>query len=209
MSFDVETRPMKVASVPQTVDTARLLKRLGRRSIVFVGIMGAGKTVIGRKVASLCNLPFVDSDHEIEKVSRMSIPELFSAYGEPEFRALEERVIERLLRNGPQVLSTGGGAFMSEATREVVKRRGVSVWLNADIDTLMNRVSKRQNRPLLATEDPRAVMERLMALRYPVYANADVMIHSRDDSKDQIASEVLLGLIKHLAARRRRKRKAK
>jgi len=209
MSFDVETRPMKVASVPQTVDTARLLKRLGRRSIVFVGIMGAGKTVIGRKVASLCNLPFVDSDHEIEKVSRMSIPELFSAYGEPEFRALEERVIERLLRNGPQVLSTGGGAFMSEATREVVKRRGVSVWLNADIDTLMNRVSKRQNRPLLATEDPRAVMERLMALRYPIYANADVMIHSRDDSKDQIASEVLLGLIKHLAARRRRKRKAK
>jgi len=209
MSFDVETRPMKVASVPQTVDTARLLKRLGRRSIVFVGIMGAGKTVIGRKVASLCNLPFVDSDHEIEKVSRMSIPELFSAYGEPEFRALEERVIERLLRNGPQVLSTGGGAFMSEATREVVKRRGVSVWLNADIDTLMNRVSKRQNRPLLATEDPRAVMERLMALRYPIYANADVMIHSRDDSKDQIASEVLLGLTKHLAARRRRKRKAK
>jgi len=200
---------VKVASVPQTVDTARLLKRLGRRSIVFVGIMGAGKTVIGRKVASLCNLPFVDSDHEIEKVSRMSIPELFSAYGEPEFRALEERVIERLLRNGPQVLSTGGGAFMSEATREVVKRRGVSVWLNADIDTLMNRVSKRQNRPLLATEDPRAVMERLMALRYPIYANADVMIHSRDDSKDQIASEVLLGLIKHLAARRRRKRKAK
>jgi len=209
MSIDVETGPMKVASVPETVDIPRLLKRLGRRSIVFVGIMGAGKTVIGRKVASLCNLPFVDSDHEIEKVSRMTIPELFSAYGEPEFRALEERVIERLLRNGPQVLSTGGGAFMSQATREVVKRRGVSVWLNADIDTLMSRVSKRQNRPLLNTEDPRAVMERLMAVRYPVYGTANVTVVSRDDPKDQIAGEVLLGLTKHLASRRRRKKKTR
>lgn len=202
---------MKVASVPETVDIPRLLKRLGRRSIVFVGIMGAGKTVIGRRVASLCNLPFVDSDHEIEKVSRMTIPELFSAYGEPEFRALEERVIERLLRNGPQVLSTGGGAFMSEATRDVVKRRGVSVWLNADIDTLMSRVSKRQNRPLLNTEDPRATMERLMSVRYPVYATADVTVLSRDDPKEQIAAEVLAGLNRHLAAvaRRRRKRRTR
>jgi len=209
MSFDVETRPMKAASEPKPVDTAHLLKRLGRRSIVFVGIMGAGKTVIGRKVATLCGLPFVDSDHEIEKVSRMTIPELFVAYGEPEFRALEERVIERLLRNGPQVLSTGGGAFMSEATRIAVKRRGVSVWLKADLDTLMQRVSKRQNRPLLNTEDPRAMMQRLMDLRYPIYGTADLTIHSRDDPKDLIAGEVLSGLMRHLARKSRYKKSAR
>jgi len=209
MSFDVETRPMTAASELKSVDTAQLLKRLGRRSIVFVGIMGAGKTVIGRKVASLCGLPFVDSDHEIEKVSRMTIPELFVAYGEPEFRALEQRVIERLLKNGPQVLSTGGGAFMSEATRAAVKRRGVAVWLNADLDTLMQRVSKRQNRPLLNTEDPRAMMQRLMDVRYPVYGTADLTILSRDDPKDLIAGEVLSSLMKHLASKNRKKKSAR
>jgi len=209
MTFDVETRPMMAASELKSVDTARLLKRLGRRSIVFVGIMGAGKTVIGRKVASLCGLPFVDSDHEIEKVSRMTIPELFVTYGEPEFRALEQRVIERLLKNGPQVLSTGGGAFMSEATRAAVKRRGVAVWLNADLDTLMQRVSKRQNRPLLNTEDPRAMMQRLMDVRYPVYGTADLTILSRDDPKDVIAGEVLSSLTKHLASQNRKKKSAR
>ena len=209
MSFDVETRPMTAASELKSVDTAQLLKRLGRRSIVFVGIMGAGKTVIGRKVASLCGLPFVDSDHEIEKVSRMTIPELFVAYGEPEFRALEQRVIERLLKNGPQVLSTGGGAFMSEATRAAVKRRGIAVWLNADLDTLMQRVSKRQNRPLLNTEDPRAMMQRLMDVRYPVYGTADLTILSRDDPKDLIAGEVLSSLMKHLASKNRKKKSAR
>src|SRR5690606_2640639 len=209
MTFDVETRPMMAASKLKSVDTAQLLKRLGRRSIVVVGIMGAGKTVIGRKVATLCGLPFVDSDHEIEKVSRMTIPELFVAYGEPEFRALEERVIERLLRNGPQVLSTGGGAFMSEATRIAVKRRGISVWLKADLDTLMQRVSKRQNRPLLNTEDPRAMMQRLMDVRYPVYETSDLTIRSRDDPKDLIAGEVLSGLMRHLARKSRYKKSAR
>src|SRR5690606_28775286 len=154
-------------------------------------IMGAGKTVIGRKVASLLDLPFVDSDHEIEKVSRMTIPELFTAYGEPEFRALEQRVIERILRNGPQVLSTGGGAFMSEATRAEVKWCGVSVWLKADIATLMRRVSKRPNRPLLNTDDPRAMMQGLMDVRYPVYGTGDITIYSRDEPKEVIANEVL------------------
>lgn len=209
MPFDTATPPVTAVTEKDPSDTARLLKRLGRRSIVFVGIMGAGKTVIGRRVAAMCNLPFHDSDHEIEKVSRMTIPELFATYGEPEFRALEERVIERLLRNGPQVISTGGGAFMSETTRNNIKRRGVSVWLKADIETLMNRVSRRQNRPLLNTENPREVMERLMAARCPVYSLADVTIHSRDVSKDQIAAEVIAALLQHLPAPRKRKRKKK
>lgn len=207
MSFDVEPHSMKAVTEQKPVDTASLLRRLGRRSIVFVGIMGAGKTVIGRKVASLLDLPFVDSDHEIEKVSRMTIPDLFTAYGEPEFRALEQRVIERILRNGPQVLSTGGGAFMSEATRAEVKRRGFSVWLKADIDTLMQRVSKRQNRPLLNADDPRAVMQGLMDLRYPVYGTADITIHSRDVSKDVIATEVLCHLAAHFSRKSRYKKR--
>ena len=206
MSFDVETRPMKAPIENNATDTTQLLKRLGRRSIVFVGIMGAGKTVIGRKIASIFGLPFVDSDHEIEKVSRMTIPELFVAYGEPEFRALEQRVIERLLRNGPQVLSTGGGAYMSEATRLVVKKRGISIWLKADLDTLMHRVSKRQNRPLLNTEDPRAMMQRLMDVRYPVYGTADITIQSRDEPKEIITHEVLSGLDVHFTRELRNKK---
>lgn len=197
---------MRAARELKSVDTSHLLKRLGRQSIVFVGIMGAGKTVIGRKVADICGLPFIDSDHEIEDVSRMTIPELFVAYGEPEFRALEQRVIERLLKNGPQVLSTGGGAFMNAATRAAIKRRGVSVWLKADLDTLMQRVSKRQNRPLLNTEDPRAMMQRLMDARYPVYGTADLTIYSRDDPKDVVAGEVLSNLMQHLARKNRQKK---
>ena len=164
---------------------------LGRRSIVFVGLMGAGKTVIGRKVASLLDLPFIDSDQEIETVSRMSIPELFATYGEAEFRALERRVVARLLKAGPQVLSTGGGAFMSETTRRAISRYAVSVWLKADLDTLMHRVAKRQNRPLLNTEDPRAVMQQLIDLRYPTYAQADIAVRTRDEPKEVIAAEVL------------------
>lgn len=121
---------------------AEILKQLGKRSIVFVGLMGAGKTAIGRKVAAMLRLNFIDSDHEIEEVSRMSVPELFERYGEPEFRALEQRVILRLLEGGPQVLSTGGGAFMNAQTRTAIAEHGVSVWLKADIDTLMDRVGR-------------------------------------------------------------------
>ncbi|WP_163265752.1 shikimate kinase [Chelativorans alearense] len=182
-----------VANIPA------LLNRLGRRTVVFVGLMGAGKTVIGRKVAATLGLPFIDSDHEIEDVSRMTIPDLFAAYGEEEFRALERRVIARLLKEGPQVLSTGGGAFMSAATRQAIARRGVSVWLKADLDTLMQRVAKRQNRPLLQAEDPRAVMQRLMEVRYPVYEEADVTVRSRDEPKEVIAAEVMTSLARFLA----------
>ncbi|OQM75042.1 shikimate kinase [Manganibacter manganicus] len=177
---------------------ARLLSRLGGRSIVFVGLMGAGKTAIGRKVASALALPFIDSDHEIESVSRMTIPELFEHYGEAEFRALEQRVILRVLEGGPQVLSTGGGAFMNADTRAAIAAHGVSVWLKADLDLLMERVSKKQNRPLLKNDNPRGVLERLMMERYPVYANAAITVLTRDERKEVIAAEVVASLGAHL-----------
>ncbi|RVD73077.1 MAG: shikimate kinase [Mesorhizobium sp.] len=176
---------------------AELMERLGSRSIVFVGLMGAGKTAIGRKVAAMLSLPFIDSDQEIESVSRMTVPELFERYGETEFRALEQRVILRLLENGPQVLSTGGGAFMNAQTREAIATHGVSVWLKAELDLLMERVSKKQNRPLLKSPDPRAVLERLMGERYPVYATSDITVPTRDDRKEVIAFEVVAALCGH------------
>lgn len=182
-----------------TENTADLLARLGQRSVVFVGLMGAGKTAIGRKVAAALGLQFTDSDHEIESVSRMTIPDLFDRYGEAEFRSLEQRVIARVLESGPQVLSTGGGAFMNEQTREAIAAGGLSVWLKADVDTLLDRVSKKQNRPLLRNADPRAVLERLMAERYPVYALADVTVATRDERKEVIAGEVIEALGRHLA----------
>lgn len=184
---------------PPAGSYADLLARLGNRSIVFVGLMGAGKTAIGRKVASMLSLPFIDSDHEIETVSRMSIPELFEHYGETEFRALEQRVVLRLLEGGPQVLSTGGGAFMNEHSRDAVADHGVSVWLKADLDLLMERVSKKQNRPLLKNPDPRGVLERLMAERYPVYATAHITVQTRDERKETIAAEVIEALERHFS----------
>lgn len=177
----------------ETADSAHagLKDRLGRRSIVFVGLMGAGKTAIGRKLAQALGLNFVDSDHEIETVSRMTIPELFERYGEPEFRALEERVVSRLVKDGPQVVSTGGGAFMNAHTRDAIAQDGISIWLKADLDTLMARVAKKPNRPLLKAPDPRAVMERLMAERYPVYGLADIVVTTRDVRREEITAEVI------------------
>jgi shikimate kinase len=173
---------------------ADVVRRLGTRSVVFVGLMGAGKTAIGRKVAIALGIPFLDSDNEIETASRMSIPELFERYGETEFRALEQRVIARVLESGPQVLSTGGGAYMNAQTRQAIAAHGIAVWLKADLDVLMERVMKKQNRPLLKNPDPRAVMQRLMAERYPVYAEADVTVLTRDERKEVIAAEVIEAL---------------
>lgn len=183
---------------PLTDLAAAVRNRLGRRVVVFVGLMGAGKTSIGRRVAQSLGLPFADSDHEIEAVSRMNIPDLFERYGEPEFRALEQRVIERLLRQGPRIVSTGGGAFMNALTREAIARHGISVWLRADLDVLMERVSKNQNRPLLRDPDPRAVMKRLMDERYPVYALADITVETRDVRREIITDETLRALGEHL-----------
>ncbi|KQR30540.1 shikimate kinase [Rhizobium sp. Leaf155] len=177
-------------SLPQSLgEKARAA--LGRRNIVFVGLMGAGKSAIGRSVAQQLRIPFVDTDDEIERVSRMTISELFASYGEEEFRALETRVIKRLLRGGPKVVSTGGGAFINENTRRHIKRGGVSLWLKADLEVLWERVNKRDHRPLLKTENPKATLAALMEKRYPVYCEADITIESRDVRKDIIATEVL------------------
>jgi len=168
-----------------------LLEALGRRNVVFVGLMGAGKTLIGRRVAVRLGVPFFDSDHEIENASRMTIPDLFETYGEAEFRALEERVLHRLLGESPRVISTGGGAFMNPAIRDEIHATSISVWLNADLDILMERVKKRQNRPLLRAADPVAVMKRLMDERYPVYGTANIVVKTRDEHRDIIVEEVI------------------
>ena len=164
---------------------------LGRRNLIFVGLMGAGKSVIGRMVAQALSVPRIDTDAEIEKVSRMSIAELFSAYGEAEFRALETRVIGRLLRGGPKVISTGGGAFINANTRRLIKEDGISVWLKADLDVLWERVNKRDHRPLLKTENPRATLENLMNQRYPIYSEADLTVHSGNVRKEAMVTSVL------------------
>lgn len=171
---------------------------LGKRNLVLVGLMGAGKSAIGRIVAQQLGLSFVDTDTEIERVSRMSISELFAAYGEEEFRALETRVIKRLLRTGPRVVSTGGGAFINEKTRKQIERGGLSVWLNADLDVLWERVNKRDHRPLLKTENPKQTLKDLMDKRYPIYALADITVQSRDVRKEVIANEVLTSVIEYI-----------
>jgi shikimate kinase len=169
--------------------------------------MGAGKSAIGRKVAAMLELPFIDADLEIESVSSMTIPELFAQYGEPEFRALEKRVVSRLLKSGPRVLATGGGAFINDSTRQAIRRRGISVWLSADLDLLMDRVSRRQNRPLLKDPDPRGVMSRLMDERYPVYRKANIEVPSRDISKEDMAADVVAAIARWLEADGKRENK--
>lgn len=181
------------SAAPTLSEKARAV--LGKRNLVFVGLMGAGKSVIGRLVAQSLSIPFVDTDAEIEKVSRMTISELFAAYGEAEFRSLETRVIERLLRNGPRVISTGGGAFINENTRRQIKNGGISIWLKADLDVLWERVSKRDHRPLLKTENPRQTLENLMIQRYPVYADADLTVQSGNVRKDVMVNEVLSAIV--------------
>ncbi len=165
--------------------------RLGERSIVLVGLMGAGKTTVGRRLARRLGLPFVDADAEIERAAGKTIQEIFEEDGEAFFRAGEERVIARLLEGGPQVLATGGGAWMSEATRMRVREKGVSVWLKADLDILMERVSRRPGRPLLKAPDPRKVMKDLMEKRYPVYAEADVTVESRNVPHQVIVNDII------------------
>ena len=177
---------------------ARLRRALGLRSIVLVGLMGAGKSTVGRRLASRLGLIFKDADLEIEAAAGLTIPDIFAIYGEPSFRDGEARVISRLLRAGPLVLATGGGAYLRESTRVRIAESAVSVWLKADLDVLMRRVRKRGNRPLLQTDDPEATMRDLMAVLHPVYAAADVMVISREVSHDRVVQDVLEALDAHL-----------
>jgi len=168
-----------------------LANRLAGKPLVLVGMMGAGKTTVGRRLANRLGRQFIDSDEEIERAAQMSIPEIFEQRGEAEFRAGETRVIARLLKEQDIVLATGGGAFVNEDTRALVKAEAVSVWLKADLDILFERVSRRSNRPLLKTADPKATLEKLIADRYPIYAEADITVMSRDVPQDNVAGDVV------------------
>ena len=167
---------------------------LGRRSVVLVGMMGAGKSSIGRRLAARLGIPFIDADSEIEKAADMTIPEIFTNHGELYFRAGEARVITRLLEGGPQVLATGGGAFMNPETRAIIRAKGISVWLRATLEVLSRRIKRRTDRPLLKTDDPVATLQRLIDERYPVYAEADLTVESREVPHDTIVDEIVAGL---------------
>src|SRR5450755_3198779 len=177
---------------------AELAAALGTRSVVLVGMMGAGKSTIGRRLSARLRLPFLDADSEIEAAAGMSISDIFETHGEPHFRDGEARVIARLLDGGPAVLATGGGAFMREETRNRIRDKAVSIWLKADADIIMRRVKRRADRPLLQTADPAATVGRLIEEREPVYAHADLTIWSRDVPHEKIVEECLDALHAHL-----------
>ncbi len=194
------TRPATLGAAPCTPEGS-IRRALGVRSVVLVGLMGAGKSTAGRRLAARLGLPFKDADQEIEAAAGMSIPDIFALHGEGYFRDGERRVIARLLQHGPTVLATGGGAFMNPETRERIAAGGVSVWLRADLEVLMRRVRKRQNRPLLQNADPEATMRALMDLRHPVYALSDVTIESRDTPHDKVVADAVAALAAWLSAR--------
>jgi shikimate kinase len=171
---------------------AAIARALGRRSIVLVGMMGAGKSSVGRRLATRLGIPFVDADTEIEAAAGMTIPEIFAKHGEADFRAGEKRVIARLLDTGPQVLATGGGAIMDQTTRDLIHIKGITVWLKADLDVLMKRTKRRTDRPLVGK------INDLLPLREPIYAQSDIVVQSRDEPHDTIVDEIVAGLPKHL-----------
>lgn len=173
--------------IPITQPTNQLLSFLDKRALVFVGLMGAGKSVVGKRVANILHLPFYDSDDEIEKASQMTITELFKIYGEPEFRALEQRVILNLMKKSPLVLATGGGAYIDADIRKAIHQNGISIWLKVDLDILIQRVSKRPTRPLLQTPNPKETMQKLMKQRYPIYAKANLTINSHKEIRQTVA----------------------
>jgi shikimate kinase len=182
-----------------TTAAAAVLAALERRSIVLVGMMGVGKSSVGRRLAARLGIPFVDADAEIERAAGMSISDIFARHGEADFRSGEARVIARLLEGGPQVLATGGGAVMNPDTRALIKAKGVSIWLSADFEVLLRRISKRKNeRPLLQTADPAATLRALLAEREPIYAQADITVQSREVAHDSIVADLLAALVAFL-----------
>lgn len=179
-------------------DAQRLIALLGTRHLVLVGLMGAGKTSVGKRIAQRLHLPFIDSDNAIEEAAHMAIPEIFALKGEAEFRAGERRVIARLLGERQRVIATGGGAYMDAETRARIREKGISLWLKAELPVLMKRVLRRQDRPLLQNADPEATMRGLIEKRYPVYAEADVTILSEDVAHEVMVQTAIEALIAHL-----------
>lgn len=183
-----------LSTMPHETDSA-LVAALGRRAIVLVGMMGVGKSTVGRRLAARLHLPFVDADTEIEIAhAGMSIPDIFEQHGEPYFRDGEARVIARILNGGPLVLATGGGAYMRPETRERIAANGISLWLKAEADVILRRVRRRADRPLLKTADPAATIERLMTERDPTYALADLVVDSHDVPHEKVVEECVTAL---------------
>ena len=176
----------------------RVARLLAGRSLVMVGMMGAGKSSIGRRLASRLGMSFVDADNEIELAANSSIPEIFDRHGEAYFRVGERRVIQRLLDGGAKVLATGGGAFIQPETRAAIQARAISIWLKADRDLLLSRIKRRSNRPLLKDGDPAETIARLIAERYPVYVEAAIHIQSRDVAHDVVIDDILAALADYL-----------
>jgi len=192
---------MTAASHQRDSQKDELNALLAGRPLVLVGMMGAGKTTVGRRLAARLGRHFVDSDEEVEKAAGMTIEDIFAAHGEADFRAGEVRVIARLLKDPDLVLGTGGGAFVNAETRALVKSSAVSVWIKADFELLFQRVQRRSNRPLLKTANPRQTLQDLIEKRYPIYAEADVTVVSRDVPQDQVATEVIGALLAYFGAR--------
>ncbi|MGA8321335.1 MAG: shikimate kinase [Xanthobacteraceae bacterium] len=185
----------------EQASAAAILGLLGPRSIVLVGMMGVGKSSIGRRLAARLGVPFVDADSEIETAAGMSIPDIFARHGEAYFRNGEARVIARLLESGPQVLASGGGAVMNADTRAAIKAKGVSIWLRAEFDVLMRRIAKRKNeRPMLQTDDPSETLRQLLITREPFYALADLTVQSREAPHETIVAEIMRALTGFLGA---------
>ena len=186
---------MTDAALQSDLRAAALRAALGRRSVVLVGMMGVGKSSIGRRLATRLGIAFVDADSEIEKAAGMSISDIFDRHGEAAFRNGEARVIARLLETGRQVLATGGGAFMNEGTRAAIKAKGVSVFLAAEFEVLMRRIAKRKHeRPMLQTDNPAQTLRELLARREPVYALADLTVQSREEPHDAIVADIVAAL---------------
>jgi shikimate kinase len=177
---------------------ARILRRLGTRTIALVGMMGAGKSSIGKRLGARLGLPFIDADSEIEQAANATISEIFEKHGEPYFRDGERRVIRRLLDERPKVLATGGGAFIQPETRAAIREGAVTVWLKADRDLILSRVRRRSNRPLLKTVDLESRIDHLIAERYPVYAEADIHVQSRDVAHDVVIEDIVAALADRL-----------
>jgi shikimate kinase len=177
------------AQIKSTKDPAKIIP--SDKSIVLVGLMGAGKTCIGTRLARKLGMYFVDADDEIEAAANCTVEEIFTRYGEQAFRDGERPVIARLLAGEPRVVATGGGAFVNAKTRDNVRRMGISIWLKADIDVLLQRVSRRNNRPLLKNGDKRQTLERLIDERYPCYAEANLTVESGAESPDATVTKVI------------------
>jgi shikimate kinase len=190
---------MTIAEPIESLDHMELRAALGQRAVVLVGMMGSGKSAVGRRLSARLGLPFVDADTEIETAADMSIPEIFAQRGETEFRDGERRVINRILMTrAPLVLATGGGAFMNAETRSRIAQYGISIWLKAEPDVLMRRVRKRSNRPLLQTADPEETLRRMLVEREPFYALADLTLISRDAPLDVVVGDAVVALEEHL-----------